>query len=278
MARTLILTSPMMVGDDVRSLQKALQNPTRPDLKSDDFLQSDAGADGEFGEDTHRAVYRAKYWLGYANPDHKAAAKLVEFLNGVRPPTTEMKARRKKRVAMREKEPHGFRKLKEAVKHLGVKEIPPNSNQVMFASWYDVAGPWCAMFIAFCGAEAGIKTYRKRPPGRWAYVPFMVADAKAGRYNYSITTKPVTGDDVAFDFPPRDGVPQHIGIFASEPDLRKLAPGALTKAIQNFGALRSGEFWTVEGNTMVGNDSNGGEVMLRKRRKQDVVAFMHPGT
>jgi hypothetical protein len=28
---------------------------------------------------------------------------------------------------------------------------------------------------------------------------------------------------------------------------------------------------------MVGNESNGGEVMLRKRRKEDVLAFMHPG-
>src|SRR5687768_2345547 len=122
MARTLFLTTPLMKGDDVRKLQKALQNPGRPDLKDDDFLQSEAGADGEFGEDTHRAVYRAKYWLGYANPDHRAAEKLINFLNGVTPPTPRMKELRRKRVAALNAQPPGFKKLKEAVKHLGITE------------------------------------------------------------------------------------------------------------------------------------------------------------
>jgi hypothetical protein len=276
-ARTLFLTTPMMVGDDVRALQRALKNPARPDLKDDDFLQSPAGVDGEFGEDTHRAVFRAKYWLGYANPDHRAAEKLISFLNGVTPPTPRMKGLRKKRVAKQKEKTPGFRKLEEAVKHLGLKESPAGTNRVMFTSFYDMPGPWCAMFVTFCGVKAGLKSYAKRPPGRWAYVPFMVDDARAGRNQYTITNTPVTGDDVALDFPPRDGKPDHVGIFATERDLRKLNAAALNKAIQRFGALKSNEFWSVEGNTMVGNDSNGGEVMLRKRRKADVVAFMHPG-
>jgi len=277
-ARTLFLTTPMMVGDDVRALQKALKNPARPDLRDDDFLQSPSGADGEFGEDTHRAVFRAKYWLGFTHPDHKAAGKLINFLNGVTPPTPKMNQLRKKRLAAIKAKPPGFRKLEVAVKHLGVKESPSGSNKVMFASFYDLPGPWCAMFVTFCGAKAGLKSYAKRPPGRWAYVPFMVDDARAGRYNYTVTSNPVSGDDAALDFSsPKDGVPDHIGIFASEHDLRKINAAALKKAIQSFGALGSNEFWSVEGNTMVGQDSNGGEVMLRKRRKQDVVAFMHPG-
>jgi hypothetical protein len=278
MARTLFLTSPMMVGDDVRALQKALKNPARPDLKDDDFLQSESGVDGEFGEDTHRAVFRAKYWLGYTNPDHKAADKLIKFLNGAMPPTSKMKQLRKKRLAALKAKTPGFRKLEIAVEHLGDKENPPGSNKVMFATFYDQPGPWCAMFVTFCGVKAGLKSYAKRPPGRWAYVPFMVSDAKQGLHNYTITRSPVTGDDVALDFPPRDGVPDHIGIFAREQDLRKINAAALNKAIQRFGALGSNEFWSVEGNTMVGQDSNGGEVMLRKRRREDVVAFMHPGT
>lgn len=276
-ARTLFLTTPMMVGEDVRQLQEALKDPARPDLKNDDFLESPAGADGEFGEDTYRAVYRAKYWLGYTSPDHRATDKLVHFLNGTTPPTTKMKQLRRKRLAARPTKSPGLRKLEEALKHLGVKENPPDSNRVMFASFYDLAGPWCAMFVTFCGVKAGMTSYAKRPPGRWAYVPFMVADAKAGHHHYSITNNPVSGDDVAYDFPPRDGVAQHIGIFASEKDLRKIKAAALNDAIRRFGALGAAEFWSVEGNTMVGNDSNGGEVMLRKRRKQDVVAFMHPG-
>ena len=68
--RALFLTTPPQRGEDVRALQQALQTPQRPDLAGTDFLQSDV--DGVFGEDTHRAVYRAKYWLGYAKPDHRA--------------------------------------------------------------------------------------------------------------------------------------------------------------------------------------------------------------
>jgi hypothetical protein len=275
--RTLFLTTPMMVGEDVADLQRALAHPARPDLAGVDFLQSPAGIDGVFGEDTHRAVYRAKYWLGYTNPDHKAAEKLIEFLNGVRPPTNRMTLLRTQRLAGSRKESPGFRKLREAVKYLGVKERPPRSNKVMFANWYDVAGPWCAMFVSFCGANAGIKAYCKSPPGRWAYVPYMVEDARAGRYHYAITHKPVSGDDAAYDFAPKDGVADHVGIFASEEDLRLLAAEDLDKSVRKFGPLRSDEFWAVEGNTTVGDDSDGGEVMLRKRRKADVLAFMHPG-
>jgi hypothetical protein len=277
MARTLFLTSPMMKGEDVRKLQKALMNPARPDLRNEDFLLSPAGADGEFGEDTHRAVYRAKFWLGYAAPDHRAADKLLSFLNGVTPPTARMKQLRTKRLRALAAQPPGLKKLKEAVKHLGVTEAPPASNKVAFATWYDMAGPWCAMFVTFCGAKAGLRSYAKRPPGRWAFVPFMVNDARAGRHNYALTTNPVSGDDVAYDFAPRSGTPEHVGIFAAEEDLRKLAPSALRRAKNRFGPLGSNEFWSVEGNTGVGNESNGGAVMLRKRRKADVVAFMHPG-
>lgn len=276
MARTLFLTTPLMKGDDVRALQRALKNPARPDLKDVDFLQSDAGADGEFGEDTHRAVYRAKFWLGYAHPDHRASDKLVSFLNGVTPPTPRMKQLRRRRLAAERAQPPGVKKLKEAVRHLGVKESPPGSNKVMFATFYDLAGPWCAMFVTFCGVKAGLPSYVKRPPGRWAYVPFMVADARAGRYHYTVTTHPSSGDDVAFDFN-GDGKADHVGIFAKEQDLRNLASSALDDAIRRFGRLGSGEFWSIEGNTGVGNDSNGGEVMIRKRKRQQVQAFMHPG-
>lgn len=274
MARTLYLTTPLMEGDDVKALQQALNEPQRADLRGTDFLQSPDGVDGFFGEDTSRAVYRAKYWLGYANPDYRAAQKLVDFLNGVRPATEQMTKLRKKRLDEAKKKPLGIKKLEEAMKHLGVKESPAGSNRVMFATFYDLAGPWCAMFVTFCGCKAGLKAYAKRPPGRWAYVPYMVADARAGRHGYTITANPVSGDDVAFNFH-SDPKPDHIGIFATEADLRKINSEAVNKAIQRFGPLASGEFWSVEGNTAVGNDSNGGEVMLRKRKKSNVVAFMH---
>jgi hypothetical protein len=272
LARQLFLTSPNLTGDDVRALQEALESPKRPDLAGTDFLQSDV--DAEFGEDTHRAVYRAKYWLGYAHPNHRATDQLIAFLNGEKPPTDVMKANRKKRLKTAKATPPGLKKLREAMKHLGVSEHPPNSNTVMFSVWYGMIGAWCAMFCTYCGCKAGMKAYVRR--NRWSYVPFMVADARAGRFNYTLTRSPVSGDDVAFDWG-GDGVPDHVGIYASEQDLRKLAPSAFNAAIRQFGPLRPGEFWCVEGNTGVGNDSNGGEVMRRLRYVSQVDGFGRVG-
>ena len=272
-ARPLFLTSPLTTGADVRALQVALQTPARPDLVGNDFLLS--AVDGEFGEDTHRAVYRAKFWLGYALPDHRATDKLIAFLNGATPPTPKMTANRKKRLKAAKAVPPGFKKLREAVKHLGLSEDPPNSNNVLFSSWYGLIGAWCAMFVTYCGCKAGMKAYARK--NRWAYVPFMVDDARSGRFHYTLTTAPVTGDDVAFDWPPKNGVPDHVGIYASEADLEKLAPAALRAARRQFGPLGRGDFWSVEGNTGVGNDSNGGSCMIRKRNRSSVHAFMHPG-
>jgi hypothetical protein len=51
-------------------------------------------------------------------------------------------------------------------------------------------------------------------------------------------------------------------------------PAALDAAIKQFGTLGSSDFWTVEGNTAAGNDSNGGTVMIRKRNKSLVAAFV----
>ena len=105
----------------------------------------------------------------------------------------------------------------------------------------------------------------------------MVDDARAGRFHYALTNNPVTGDDVAFDWPPKNGVPDHVGIYASESDLERVAPAALRAARAQFGPLGRGDFWTVEGNTGIGNDSNGGTCMIRKRNRRSVHAFMHPG-
>ena len=157
--RPLFLTTPPLRGDDVRALQQALQTPQRPDLSGTDFLLSDV--DGVFGEDTHRAVYRGKYWLGYAKPDHRARESLVAYLNGTVQPTEAMTANRRKRLAAK-KEPRGPKKLREAVKHIGLTEDPPGSNVVLFSTWYGFVGPWCAMFVTYCGSKAGMPAYARR--------------------------------------------------------------------------------------------------------------------
>jgi len=162
--RPLFLTSPHMTGEDVRALQAALQRPERPDLAGIDFLQSTV--DGDFGEDTHRAVFRAKYWIGYAKPDHRATEKLIAFLDGATPPTPTMRATRAKRVKAGKGVRPGLKKLREAVKHLGLAENPPNSNNVLFSVWYGLIGAWCAMFVSYCGVKPECRRTSERAAGR----------------------------------------------------------------------------------------------------------------
>ena len=48
-------------------------------------------------------------------------------------------------------------------KQLSVREDPPNSNNVRYNTWYygrEVSGsayPWCAVFVQWCCAQAGVK-------------------------------------------------------------------------------------------------------------------------
>jgi len=134
--------------------------------------------------------------------------------------------------------------LEGAIKWLGYKESPTNSNRTVFGSWYGMDGqPWCAMFCAYCfEVEAGGSPSFVRG-SRYSYVPYVVNDARGGRNGLSVTNSPQPGDLVCFDWD-RDGTFDHIGIFNSG---------------------NSSRFQCVEGNTSTGNNSNGGQVMNRSR-------------
>jgi hypothetical protein len=139
--------------------------------------------------------------------------------------------------------------LSRAISQIGVKESPAGSNKVKFSNWYGMVGPWCAMFCTWC-FELGAGDVHKRCPSfarnvRYAYVPYVVADARAGRYGLRTTDDPIPGDLVCYDWQ-GDTVYDHIGIF------EKWIPGAQT-------------FTAIEGNTSTSNNSNGGEVMRRTR-------------
>jgi peptidoglycan hydrolase-like protein with peptidoglycan-binding domain len=245
--RTLHLTSPHTSGRDVRELQSLLV--LRGHLSG--------RIDGEYGPVTAQAVYRAKYWLGYAsrNVDHSAGALLVSFLNRTRQPTLAMKARQALRLRRRAERPLRVKALENLSAHLGAKEFPPNSNRVSWASeWYGVIGPWCAMAVTRAYVDAGSKAFERAK--RYAYCPFIVADARAGRNNLTLASDPKPGDLVLYDWD-RDGVADHVGLF---------------ERWRSFS-----EFDAIEGNTAVGNDSNGGEVMRRTRTRSLVIAFVHVG-
>jgi hypothetical protein len=252
MARVLALVSPHLKGDDVKQLQKALDS----NVFDKDFL--DSKIDGEFGEDVARGCYRAQYWLGYAKPNHQAGTPLVAYLTGKRtlpPAYRERRAARIKKAA--DEAPMRVKAFREALTHVGVKESPPQSNLQMFGKWYGWNGvAWCAMFVSYCYAAAGSKSIVKRV--RWAYCPYLLADAKAGRYGASITRSPKQGDIVIFG----KKLPHHTEVFDHW--------------------LEEGKtFATVGGNTSPTNMANGGMVYHygvdghSPRTMSDVAGFVH---
>ena len=265
MDRTLHLTTPLMTGPDVKELQTLLQ-------KGGYF---DGELDGEYGPLTAQGVYRAKFRLGYATPDQSAAALLLTFLDGTKEPTAAMS----KVATERNKKPKAGtlspaqQKVQKALSQLGQTENPPESNQCKYTEWYGMTGAWCAMFMTWIHAELGMGAKSFRKSLRYAYVPFVVGDARAGKNGLMLAPGPSDGVLACFDWQ-GDGVADHIGMCAEEPTVKRLVPDALKKAVTQFGPLGAGDFWCVEGNTAVGNDSNGGSVMLRKRNRNLVQNFV----
>lgn len=137
--------------------------------------------------------------------------------------------------------------LARAMTQIGIKESPAGSNNTKYGSWYGMnSQPWCAMFVTWCFDLEGSSSFVQG--SRYSYVPYIVNDASAHRYGLSLTSNPIPGDVVCYDF---DGSAyDHVGIFED---------GNTTS-------------WTaVEGNTSTSNNSNGGEVMRRSRSKSQVV-------
>jgi len=138
-----------------------------------------------------------------------------------------------------------------ARKEIGTVEVPENSNRNKYGKWFGYDGvPWCAEFVSWCYAMADEQLpnigFKKGFAGcQTGYAYFK----KMGW----ITDKPVAGDIVLFDWN-GDGRFDHTGIFV--------------EWITNI------SFNSIEGNTAVGNDSNGGKVMLRERNKSKAI-FVH---
>lgn len=137
---------------------------------------------------------------------------------------------------------------------IGTLENPPNSNKTKYCEWYGLNGyAWCAMFVSWCFDKAGV------PLGH-------IDDAKGYRYCPSaynhwnstnqITKNPQPGDIVLFDWE-GDGKCDHTGIFVKDSGDRKT-------------------FVAIEGNTSLSNNSNGGQVMERKRHYASAKAFVSP--
>jgi len=151
--------------------------------------------------------------------------------------------------------------VREAAVELAVTQIGYTegaNNNTPYGAWYGVNyQPWCAIFATWA--------YLTNPVGysppfvrgvRYAYVPYIVSDATNRKYGLSITSSPVPGDLVCYDWDGQDY--DHVGMF-------------LDGTTSSWSA--------VEGNTSPdsgGSQSNGGGVYRRDRKASQAnkVAFV----
>jgi hypothetical protein len=253
--RTLALTSPLMTGIDVGHAQTVLGGANT--LKTRFYT---GARDEAYGPLTAQAAFRAHYWLGFTLSDlNKLGHRYGDILDGLLVGRINLDAKRKALRTARQHaagtQPLRERALANLSKHLGETENPPGSNISYATKWYGMTGPWCAMAVTEAYVEAGSKALVKGQ--RYAYVPYMEADARAGANNLTITLEPQAGDVVCFDWD-NDGVSDHTGLFRGW-------------------VVHGQTFATVEGNTSADSNSNGGQVENRTRNLSDV-SFRHTTT
>ncbi|SHN07421.1 CHAP domain-containing protein [Mucilaginibacter sp. OK098] len=138
-----------------------------------------------------------------------------------------------------------------AAAEVGTKEYPAESNCTKYGEWFGLNGAkWCAIFVSWVYAKA------LHPLG-YIDMPKGYAGCQAGYEHWKkldlLTDTPQMGDIVLYDWDNDDHC-DHTGIFFQW-------------------TVEGQTFESYEGNTSVGNNSNGGEVMLRTRNMGSVKAF-----
>lgn len=268
--RTFTLTSPHMGSKFSSELKPhiiAFQNA----LKRQTPQRFHGKCDGEYGPETAQAVYDTKFYdFGYKEADRVAGDSFYAYLTGSKKPNALMRMRSKKRKAVHDTLSRMIFKM--YISKLGETEHPANSNKSYASLWYGLIGAWCAMAYSWAANHAGSKIFKA---GAYcAYVPTLVYDARNHRNGLKAVFKPFSGCGVCFKWPGESSaVADHIGCYAEEVDLQKLCPVEFGVAVQRFGHLGANEFWTIEGNTAIGNNSNGGEQIIRKRDHSTVAQF-----
>lgn len=140
-----------------------------------------------------------------------------------------------------------------ARRQIGVKESPPNSNNVRYNTWYygrEVNGkayPWCAVYVAWVFDQAGVKL-----PIRTASCGALMRSAQSAGCWVTGDYRP--GDVVIYDFP-GGAKTDHCGIVES-------VDGTYISAI--------------EGNTSSASDADGGAVERRARKFSQIVGAVRP--
>lgn len=136
---------------------------------------------------------------------------------------------------------------------IGVTESPAGSNRVKYNTWYygrEVAGsayPWCMVFVQWVFDQAGKRLY----PLTASCGMFVREHRNTPRY---VTGDWAPGDIVFFDFE-GDGVLDHVGIVES---------------------WNGQTLVTIEGNTSMTSQDNGGAVMRRTDHGKYAVCAVRP--
>lgn len=139
-----------------------------------------------------------------------------------------------------------------AAREIGYSETPKDSNKTKYGTWFGFDGvAWCGIFVSWVYAQAGFMLgnigFKKGFAGCQTAVAYF---KKQG----TTTNDPAPGDIVFFDWG-GDGRFDHVGIFVKRID--------------------ANSFESIEGNTSLANQSNGGSVM-RRTRKYTNTLFVHP--
>ena len=142
--------------------------------------------------------------------------------------------------------------LELAESQVGITEYPPNSNNVKYNTAYyghEVSGPsypWCCTFVWWVFAQFNPclvkKTASCQDLGNWFNAN--------GRWH----SNPQIGDVVFFHFNTNDRWTNHVGIVKK---------------------VNGNTIETIEGNTSVNSDDNGGAVMVRQR-SSNIVGYGRP--
>lgn len=149
-----------------------------------------------------------------------------------------------------------------AAAQVGVKESPAGSNNVIFNTHYygqavhdglwGTKFPWCAVFVWDIFRMAGLSQLYYGG-GKTASCPTLYRFYKQrGQVVRFDQARP--GDIVFFSFSAK-GNADHVGLVES---------------------VKNGVLTTIEGNTSVGNEGNGGMVMRRTRGQNVVLAVVRP--
>lgn len=152
--------------------------------------------------------------------------------------------------------------LATAAAQIGIKESPANTNNVIFNTHYygqavhdglwGTKFPWCAAFVWDVFRMAGLSELYYGG-GKTASCPTLYRWAK--QQGLIVPFEQATAGDIAlFSWSAKKNA-DHVGIVES---------------------AKNGVLTTIEGNTAVGNEGNGGMVMRRTRKKNVVLAVFRP--